>query len=86
MVLPIARDLARHGIRVNSIAPGVFESSMTARMPERVRASLVRDLTFPRRMGSAVEFAQTVRWMIECGYMNGEVVRLSGAARMPGRL
>jgi len=86
MTLPMARDLARYGIRVNTIAPGTFESAMTARMPEKTRASLDKEVVFPRRFGRAEEFAETVRWMIECGYMNGETVRLSGAGRLPGRL
>ena len=71
---------------MNSIAPGVFASAMTAKFPEKTKASLTRELTFPQRFGEAPEFAQTVRWMVECPYMNGEVVRLSGGSRMPGRL
>jgi len=86
MTLPLARDLARHGVRVNTVAPGIFASSMTDRMPARARASLERELVFPPRFGQAVEFAQTVRWLVECAYMNGETVRLSGASRLPGRM
>ncbi|KAK0238522.1 3-hydroxy-acyl-CoA-dehydrogenase [Armillaria nabsnona] len=87
MALPMARDLARHGIRVVTIAPGVFESSMTKSMPERTRKSLKDSgLVFPRRFGLADEFAKTVRWVLECAYVNGETVRLSGAGRLPGKL
>ncbi|KAI5121872.1 hypothetical protein M0805_001080 [Coniferiporia weirii] len=85
-VLPLSRDLARHGVRVNAVAPGAFASAMTDRMPEKTRLSLHRELVFPRRFGNAGEFAQTVRWMIECVYVNGETVRLSGGSRLPGRL
>jgi len=86
MILPLARDLGNHGIRVNAIAPGIFASSMSAKMSEKTRLSLERDLVFPRRFGRGEEFAETVRWMVECGYVNGETVRLSGAGRLPGRL
>ena len=78
MTLPLARDLGRHGIRVMSIAPGVFSSTMTDRMPEKTRRSLESDLVFPKRMGQAKEFAQTVKWILECSYANGETIRLSG--------
>ncbi|KAL5508668.1 hypothetical protein ACEPAH_6289 [Sanghuangporus vaninii] len=84
--LPISRDLARYGIRVNTIAPSAFSSAMTDRMSEKTRVSLVRELNFPKRFGSGNEFAQTVKFVIECGYMNGETLRLSGGARLPGRL
>ena len=59
---------------------------MTDRMPEKTRASLVRELSFPKRFGSGDEFSQAVLFLIECGYMNGETLRLSGGARLPGRL
>ncbi|KAG7444482.1 3-hydroxyacyl-CoA dehydrogenase [Guyanagaster necrorhizus] len=87
MALPMARDLARHGIRVVTIAPGVFESSMTKSMPERTRKNLKDSgLVFPRRFGLVDEFAKTVRWVLECAYVNGETIRLSGAGRLPGKL
>lgn len=87
MALPMARDLARHAIRVVTIAPGVFESNMTARFPEKTRKSLERDgLVFPRRFGRPEEFARTVAWVLDCAYVNGETVRLSGAGRLPGKL
>ncbi|KLO13263.1 short chain type dehydrogenase [Schizopora paradoxa] len=86
MVLPLSRDLASYGVRVNAIAPAAFKSAMSDLLPKKARASLERELSFPRRFGKAEEFAQTVRWLMECGYMNGETVRLSGGTRMPGRL
>ncbi|KAF8909940.1 3-hydroxy-acyl-CoA-dehydrogenase [Mucidula mucida] len=87
MALPMARDLARHAIRVVAIAPGPFESSMTQLMPQRVRKSLTdAAVVYPRRFGNADEFAQTVRWILECAYVNGETVRLSGAGRLPAKL
>jgi len=86
MTLPMARDLSRYGIRVNTIAPGTFESAMTARIPEKTRHSLDKETVFPRRFGNPAEFGETVKWMIECGFVNGETVRLSGAGRLPGKL
>ena len=70
MALPIARDLARHAVRVVTIAPGVLESSMTARFPEKTRKNLERDgLVYPRRFGRPEEFARTVAWVLECAYV-----------------
>ncbi|KAI0060647.1 short chain type dehydrogenase [Artomyces pyxidatus] len=86
MTLPMSRDLARHGIRVMTIAPGAFASAMTDKMTEKTRASLHRELIFPKRMGTAAEFAQTVKWIVECPYVNGETIRLSGASRLPGKM
>jgi len=86
MTLPMARDLGRYGIRVNTIAPGTFESAMTAKMPDKTRRSLDKETVFPRRFGRGEEFAETVRWIVECKFVNGETVRLSGAGRLPGRL
>lgn len=77
---------ARYGIRVNTVAPAAFDSAMTARMPAKTRSSLIRELNFPKRFGTAYEFSQAVIFIIECGYMNGETLRLSGGARLPGRL
>jgi len=86
MTLPMARDLGRHGIRVNTIAPSIFESPMTDRMPPKVKNSLLREMVFPSRFGQSFEFAQTVKWMIETPFVNGETYRLSGASRMPARM
>ncbi|KAJ7036538.1 3-hydroxy-acyl-CoA-dehydrogenase [Mycena alexandri] len=87
MTLPLARDLSRHAIRVVTVAPGVFSSSMTANFPEKTRRSLENEgIAFPRRFGQPSEFAQTIRWILECPYVNGETIRLSGAGRLPGKL
>lgn len=86
MTLPLARDLGRHGIRVVTIAPGAFTSAMTDRMPQKTQASLVRELVFPRRLGVPEEFAKTVMWIVDCEYVNGETIRLSAGARLPGKL
>jgi 3-hydroxyacyl-CoA dehydrogenase/3-hydroxy-2-methylbutyryl-CoA dehydrogenase len=87
MALPLARDLSRYAIRAVGIAPGAFSSAMTARLPEKARRSLESNgLVYPRRFGQPEEFARTVRWVLECAYVNGETVRLSGAGRLPGKL
>ncbi|KAJ3786489.1 3-hydroxyacyl-CoA dehydrogenase [Lentinula aff. detonsa] len=86
MTLPLARDLARHSIRVMTIAPNMFVSSMTENLPQKVRQSLENDLVYPKRFGQPVEFAETVKWILECAYINGETVRLSGASRMPAKM
>ncbi|CAN7489977.1 SDR family NAD(P)-dependent oxidoreductase [Pseudomonas umsongensis] len=70
MTLPIARDLAEHGIRVVSLAPGLFESGMSAGMPEKVSETIVNGLLFPRRMGQPQEFAALVRHVVENAYLN----------------
>lgn len=87
MTLPMARDLSRHGIRVVTIAPGVFDSRMTRGMPDKTKKSLENEgIVFPKRFGQPEEFAKTVKWAVECGYINGETFRLSGAGRLPGKL
>jgi hypothetical protein len=80
----MARDLERYGIRVVTIAPGAFTTSMTSGMNKKAQESISRDLLFPRRMGEPREFAQTVKWIVECPYVNGETIRLSGGSRLPG--
>ena len=82
MTLPLARDLARTGIRVMTIAPGLFETPMMAGMPEEVRASLAEQVPFPSRLGRPAEYAQLVRHILENPMLNGEVIRLDGAIRM----
>lgn len=82
MTLPIARDLARSGIRVMTIAPGIFETPIMAGMPEEVRASLAAQVPFPSRLGRPAEYAQLVRHIFENAMLNGEVIRLDGAIRM----
>ncbi|TFK69300.1 3-hydroxy-acyl-CoA-dehydrogenase [Pluteus cervinus] len=87
MTLPMARDLSRHAIRVVTIAPGVFDSNMTLGLNQKTRRSLENEgIVYPRRFGQPVEFAQTVRWILECPYVNGETIRLSGGGRLPGKL
>ncbi len=82
MALPIARDLASLGIRINTIAPGLFLTPMLMGLPEEARDALAADVTFPRRLGRPEEYARMARFMIEMGYLNAECVRLDGALRM----
>ena len=86
IALVLARDHARDGIRCNAIAPSMFESNMTAQMSDKVRQSLQRVFEFPKRAGKAQEFASAVRFCIENAMLNGEVMRLDGATRMPSRM
>ena len=85
MTLPIARDLGRNGIRVCTIAPGIFETPMMMGAPDRVRVPLVESVQFPNRLGEAPEFAQLARQIIENPYLNGETIRLDGGIRMQPR-
>ncbi|MBB3913500.1 3-hydroxyacyl-CoA dehydrogenase [Rhizobium fabae] len=85
MTLPIARELARHGIRVVAIAPGIFETPMMAGMPAEVQAALGQSVPFPPRLGRPAEFAGLVRHICENNMLNGEVIRLDGALRMGAR-
>jgi NAD(P)-dependent dehydrogenase (short-subunit alcohol dehydrogenase family) len=82
MTLPIARDLARSGIRVMTIAPGIFETPMLMGMAQEVRDALGKMVPFPPRLGKATEYAQLVRQIAENQMLNGEVIRLDGAIRM----
>lgn len=82
MTLPMARDLARNGVRVMTIAPGIFETPMLMGMPEEVRESLGKMVPFPPRLGRAVEYAHLARAIIENTMLNGETIRLDGAIRM----
>ncbi|WP_376742757.1 3-hydroxyacyl-CoA dehydrogenase [Ensifer canadensis] len=85
MTLPIARELARHGIRVVAIAPGIFETPMMAGMPQEVQDSLGKSVPFPQRLGKPEEFAALVQHICENRMLNGEVIRLDGALRMGAR-
>lgn len=85
MTLPIARELAGLGIRVVTIAPGIFETPMMAGMPEATRRSLGEQVPFPSRLGQPTEFAALVRQVLENSMLNGEVIRLDGAIRMTPR-
>ena len=82
MTLPMARDLASHGIRVCTIAPGLFDTPLVSALDTKIKLS-VRDQTpFPRRFGSPDEFALTVKHIIENTMLNGEIIRLDGGLRM----
>jgi NAD(P)-dependent dehydrogenase (short-subunit alcohol dehydrogenase family) len=82
LTLPMARDLARNGIRVMTIAPGIFETPMLLGMPQEVRDALGRTVPFPPRLGKPEEFAHLARTIIENVMLNGETIRLDGAIRM----
>ena len=85
LTLPIARELARCGIRVVTIAPGIFETPMMAAFPKEVQDGLARSVPFPQRLGRPAEFAALVRHIIENVMLNGETIRLDGALRMGPR-
>jgi NAD(P)-dependent dehydrogenase (short-subunit alcohol dehydrogenase family) len=82
LTLPLARELGQHGIRVVSIAPGVFETPMMQAAPDKVRQSLINQIPFPHRFGQAEEFASLVCHVFENNMLNGCVLRLDGAIRM----
>lgn len=82
MTLPISRELARHGIRVMAIAPGLFETPMFEQLPPSAREALGEQTPFPKRLGHPPEFAQLVLSIVENTMLNGEVIRLDGAIRM----
>jgi NAD(P)-dependent dehydrogenase (short-subunit alcohol dehydrogenase family) len=83
MTLPIARDLARNGIRNMTIAPGLFGTPMLFSMPQEVRDALAASVPFPSRLGTPADYARLVRHIIENDMLNGEVIRLDGAVRLP---
>lgn len=82
LTLPAARELARHGIRVMAIAPGIFATPMMAGMPQEVQDSLGATVPFPPRLGDPADYAALVRHIVENRYLNGETIRLDGALRM----
>lgn len=82
LTLPLARELARHGIRVMTIAPGVFATPMMQGIPEKAREQLEAGVPYPKRLGNPNEFAKLVIHIIDNAYLNGEVIRLDGAIRM----
>lgn len=82
MTLPIARDLANMGVRVCTVAPGLFDTPMLAGLPEKARKFLAETVPFPQRLGDPAEYAQLVQSIIENPMLNGEVIRLDGALRM----
>jgi NAD(P)-dependent dehydrogenase (short-subunit alcohol dehydrogenase family) len=85
MTLPVARELARHGIRVMAVAPGIFDTPMLAALPADARASLATQVPFPSRLGRPDEYAALVRHILENPMLNGETIRLDGAIRMAPR-
>ncbi|MCO4861982.1 SDR family NAD(P)-dependent oxidoreductase [Cupriavidus sp. WGlv3] len=85
MTLPLARELARFGIRVMTIAPGIMETPMLLGMPTEVQKALGEAVPFPQRMGRPTEFADLVKHIINSPYLNGEVIRLDGAIRMAAK-
>ena len=83
LTLAAARDLARTGIRVNTIAPGVVETPMLAGLPPEATAALAAGVPFPARLATPAEFAQLVLMIADHDYLNGETIRMDGALRMP---
>jgi len=85
MTLPAARDLAQYGIRVNTIAPGLFDTPLLAALPEEARQKLGAGVPFPQRLGLPAEYGQLACHIVENRMLNGETIRLDGALRMPPR-
>jgi NAD(P)-dependent dehydrogenase (short-subunit alcohol dehydrogenase family) len=85
MTLPMARDLAQHGIRVCTVAPGLFNTPLMRTLPEPVQQSLAASIPFPSRLGKPEEFAELACHIVTNGHLNGEVIRLDGALRMAPR-
>lgn len=85
MTLPMARDLAQHGIRVCTVAPGLFATPLMSELPQAAQESLAASIPFPKRLGKPVEFAELACHIVSNGHLNGEVIRLDGALRMAPR-
>ena len=85
MALPIARDMMDEGIRVNTIMPGIFGTPLLLGLPDNVKQALAASVPFPKRLGDPDEFAQAVEFLVTCGYMNAESIRVDGAIRMAPR-
>lgn len=85
MTLPAARDLSQYGVRVNTIAPGLFDTPLLAALPEEARQKLGAGVPFPQRLGAPQEYAQLACHIVENRMLNGEIIRLDGALRMPPR-
>jgi NAD(P)-dependent dehydrogenase (short-subunit alcohol dehydrogenase family) len=85
MTLPAARDLSQYGIRVNTIAPGLFDTPLLAALPEEARQKLGAGVPYPQRLGQPAEYAQLACHIVENRMLNGETIRLDGALRMPPR-
>jgi NAD(P)-dependent dehydrogenase (short-subunit alcohol dehydrogenase family) len=85
MTLPIARELAQFGVRVNSIAPGLFLTPMLLGLPQEAQDSLGRAVPFPARLGDPAEYAALAAFIVENPYLNGETIRIDGALRLAPR-
>jgi NAD(P)-dependent dehydrogenase (short-subunit alcohol dehydrogenase family) len=85
MCLPAAREMAKQGVRVMAIAPGLFNTPMMEGLPEETTAGIVANIPFPHRLGDPSEFGQMVRQIVETPYLNGSTIRLDGAVRLPPR-
>lgn len=85
LALPAARELARFGIRVNTVAPGIFLTPLLGELPDAVREGIAASIPFPPRLGAPAEFADAVRFCLTNSYLNAEVIRLDGATRLPPR-
>jgi len=85
LALPAAREFSRFGIRVNTVAPGIFLTPLLYELPEEAQQSLAAAIPYPSRLGDPAEFADAVRFVVENQYVNGEVIRLDGALRMQPR-
>ena len=85
LTLPLARDLAQHGIRVCTVAPGLFDTPLMQQLPAEVQQTLAASIPFPKRLGQPVEFASLAAHIVTNGHLNGEVIRLDGALRMAAR-
>lgn len=82
LALPAARELARFGIRINTVAPGIFHTPLLAELPEEAQQSLAKSIPYPQRLGRPDEFADAVTFCISNDYLNGETIRLDGATRL----
>ena len=82
LALPMAREFARFGIRVNTIAPGIFVTPLLGTLPQEAQTALAAGIPYPSRLGEPDEFARTVQFCVEMDYLNGEVIRLDGATRL----
>ena len=82
LALPAARELARIGVRINTVAPGIFRTPLLAELPEEAQQSLASGIPFPNRLGHPEEFADAVLFCVQNSYLNGETIRLDGATRL----
>ena len=82
MTLPLAREFARFGVRVMTLAPGIFETPLLGELSDEVRENIAASIPFPQRLGQPNEFAQLVKSCVENGYLNGEVIRIDGSVRL----